>query len=76
MKCPYRIITTERVESVDGLAFPVTVQEFAECYGSECPFYIPEHEISRRSQLRVPEQCDRAVIEDINARKKETYTGG
>lgn len=75
MKCPYRIITTERVESKDGLASPVTVQEFAECYGTECPYYMPERVVSSRSQLTAPEQCGR-VINDcmIGQREKRRET--
>ena len=68
MKCPYRI-----VEKVDAGAYamgatqPLKVQEFAECYGTECPYYNPEQKIGRLSTV---ESCARALIERINASKE------
>lgn len=70
MKCPYRIISVDRIEPGDGIASPVTYQEFADCYGAECPWYMPEREVSRRSQLRVSEQCGR-VINDCMIGQRE-----
>lgn len=55
MKCPYRIIT-KTIPMCEELE-PGEVQEFADCYGAECPFYIPENK--RRAKPR-PEKCGRA----------------
>ena len=57
MKCPYRIITKKRP---DRAFSEVTEQEFAECYGSECPYYRPETPIGKSGWLKVPEGCRRA----------------
>ena len=45
MKCPYRINTI--ITPLSDNAKPGETQEFADCYGPECPFYIPEN--TRRS---------------------------
>ena len=41
MKCPYRKIVTHVGERVEGVIIlpPKDVEEFAECYEWECPFY-------------------------------------
>ena len=54
MKCPYRIIT--KTIPLRENAEPGEAQEFADCYGAECPFYIPAN--NRRSTPR-PEKCGR-----------------
>lgn len=44
MKCPYRKITKHQqmgISSTDTL----DVEEFAECYGNECPFYYERWQI-------------------------------
>lgn len=64
MKCPYRIIT-------NGHEYPKTEQEFAECYGAECPLYIPERKISSKSQVILPERCARPEIDNLNANKEK-----
>lgn len=40
MKCPYRKIVYHQVSSTDSL----DREEFAECYGEECPFYALDFE--------------------------------
>lgn len=68
MKCPYRTIkrTTPAPED-SGTRNLVVAHDFAECYGSECPFYTEEY---RDGDLTVPEICERATAEKRNARKE------
>lgn len=67
MKCPYRIIT--KITPLSENAEPGETQEFADCYGAECPFYIPEN--TRKSTPR-PEKCGRVQTGIII----NTCTGG
>lgn len=38
MKCPYR----KRIQEVDG----IKSEHYMECYGEECPYYVPERQYS------------------------------
>ena len=58
MKCPYRPITITTDNS--------TTTEFAECYGKECPWYIPEQTI-KYNGLTQPETCQRCHMENTQA---------
>lgn len=51
MKCPYRI--DKSVASNGGY-----IEDYAECYGNECPFYVPE---SKWSRFTVSEACGRTI---------------
>ena len=42
MKCPYRIITRQYKQLRGVLDEDVTEQEFAECYGAECPHFYED----------------------------------
>lgn len=68
MKCPYRTIkkTTPAPED-SGTRSLVVAHDFAECYGSECPFYSPASSVGN---LTAPEACKRVQIEEKNARKE------
>lgn len=66
MKCPYRkkeAISWAR--KYDNYA-PVKTEEFADCCGTECPFYKPE---AKANGLTVPETCWRALVEMFNTPK-------
>lgn len=65
MKCPYRIITKQTPKRKG--AEPETVQEFADCYGGECPFHAPEY---KYGQLTRPEHCMRVHLENGGVRKE------
>ena len=66
MKCPYRKSETIKRYRVNGNTGPAVEEEFADCYGTECPFYKPEAEASG---LTVPETCWRALVEMFNTPK-------
>ena len=68
MKCPYRTTKkTTPAQEDSGTRSLVVAHEFAECYGSECPFYSAEHQIGN---LTAPDACKRVLIEEKNARKE------
>lgn len=50
MICPYR----KKTEAVDS----TTSEYYMECYGTECPFYVPEN--NTHSNISVPAYCNRA----------------
>lgn len=52
MKCPYRPVTTTEKSTEKE----ITQTDFAECYGTECPWYCAES--SWNNQL-MPEMCQR-----------------
>ena len=57
MKCPYRTITdTQKCGNRE-----ITTTDFEECYGTECPFYVPEKRYSYN--IFTAEYCGRAVEE-------------
>lgn len=72
MKCPYRKNKTKAWAGGVGSDGPGVVEEFAECYGTECPYYKPEVVVGR---LTTPAACGRVLFEELNA-KKETRTYG
>ena len=49
MKCPYRKFRIDDEE------------HFMDCYGTECPYYVPEQEISKNAIL--PPYCGRVENE-------------
>lgn len=68
MKCPYRTIKRKTAEpTITDPNEHVISHQFAECYGTDCPFYQPE---VKRGALSVPEGCKRAEIEELNAKKE------
>lgn len=50
MICPYR----KQTETVND----TTSEYYMECYGTECPFYVPEN--NTYSNITVPAYCNRA----------------
>lgn len=50
MICPYR----KKTEAVDD----TTSEYYMECYGTECPFYVPED--TTYSHMSTPAYCNRA----------------
>lgn len=58
MKCPYRI--NKKVTWAGGGTEPSETQEFADCYGDECPFHAPEY---RHGSLVRREHCMRVHLE-------------
>ena len=64
MKCPYRPITTTTDNS--------TTTEFAECYGNECPWYLPARTINNDKIIH--EDCQRCHTENAQANnERERY---
>ena len=64
MKCPYRPITKTEDNS--------TTIEFAECYGNECPWYLPARTINNDKMIH--EDCQRCHTENIQANnERERY---
>ena len=53
------------MEDRNGLAVPVTVEEFGECYGTECPFYHAEAPLG--DFIVIPEHCRRTHLEEMSA---------
>lgn len=64
MKCPYRIIQTVNASGV----LPTISQDFAECYGEECPHYRPERKIGNLTALAY---CSKSLVDEINAKKEK-----
>lgn len=65
MKCPYRPITITTNNSVVGSN--TTKTEFAECYYSDCPWYVPEHyDIDTKKQIF--EECKRCHTDNMKAK--------
>lgn len=60
MKCPFRKITIkDDKRNINGITIGSTTrEEFAECYGYDCPHYRPRLEIG---DVIAPEHCYRAV---------------
>lgn len=55
MKCPWR----KKVEAEKPWPNKTIVYtDFMECYGDECPFYVPEADIDKN--VKSCEQCKRA----------------
>ena len=57
MKCPYR----KRIVDLKSVGLDGTEEEFTECYGTECPLYIPEQSFS--GGLKTLETCGKALGE-------------
>ena len=53
MKCPYRKI----IMPTEQFGLKGTEEQFAVCYGTECPFYVPEQTFS--GGLYTTETCAR-----------------
>lgn len=68
MKCPYRIIETVNWAGGIGPKGPGSGQEFAECYGGECPYYVPESKIGT---MTLQEHCRKVTIEENQNRKEQ-----
>lgn len=68
MKCPYRKITTQTVKYKDYIPEPVTVEEFGECYGTECPFYYEETAIGDMG-IVIPAHCRKPFAESLITRQ-------
>lgn len=68
MKCPYRTIKRETVDLTSGLGEPVTTTDFADCYGTECPFYKPPNYYG---SLSTEEGCRQVEIQEKNANKEK-----
>ena len=59
MKCPYRTSTTCEMDDdiyEDSGRVTQTHEEFEECYGTECPFYIPAQTIHAKDCCRKVEK--------------------
>ena len=70
MKCPYRPVTTTTNNSVVGGNTIKT--EFAECYYSNCPWYLPE--CTTKYGKFNNESCQRCHMENTQANnKRERY---
>ena len=67
MKCPFRITNKIKWESGAASGEPEMVQEFAECYGAECPYYRPE---SHFGSVKIPEHCGRVINEKTKSGKE------
>lgn len=59
MKCPFR--TASVVKHFDRLDSVVVKQEFAECYGSECPYYFPPR---TENGIIYHEECKKVAMEE------------
>ena len=42
MKCPYRKVTID----LKSMGLEGTEEGFADCYKEECPYYVPERQLS------------------------------
>lgn len=72
MKCPYRKITYHFPE---GRINPAHEEEaFAECYGTECPYYVDSHQYS--GGLETQPYCNRADTEIFLATHPNYMKGG
>lgn len=61
MKCPYRKIILHQPDREEGMRriFARDIEDFAECYGKECPFYRSE-----TNGLEIThERCEKATSE-------------
>jgi len=61
MKCPYRKVTIEKIGYLGG-----TEEQFGDCYGTECPLYVPEKQFN--GGIITPEYCIRASQESNNVK--------
>lgn len=64
MKCPFRTITTKSIENTVYKNEEVTHVEFADCLGTECPFYgkkvIRLNDCTMRRETVLTPACRRA----------------
>ena len=54
MICPY----LKRSETKNECGVQITNEYHMDCYGTECPFYVPEN--NTYSNITVPAYCNRA----------------
>lgn len=63
MKCPFRTITTKSIEKTVYKNEEVTRVEFADCLGTECPFYGEKvyrfNELTMRREEALKPACRR-----------------
>lgn len=63
MKCPYRPITTVSNNTYTNSS--TTTTDFAECYHTQCPWYIPKS--TRNNKTTEEEFCQRCLTEHLKA---------
>lgn len=73
MKCPYRTIYRRTADTSNVLGGDMTAdvmtEEFAECYGGECPFYQAPAKINEH--IHIVEGCKRVTIDERKSEKGE-----